>query len=53
MEHHDRKRKAYHDYFCKGGKWGDCKNYDLCINSSKLGIDNTVDYIYDYIVKYL
>ena len=53
MEHHDRKRKAYHDYFCTGGKWGDCKNYDLCINSSKLGIDNTVDYIYDYIVKYL
>ncbi|MCQ2591290.1 MAG: cytidylate kinase-like family protein [Treponema sp.] len=46
---HDRKRKMYHDYFSKGGKWGDCKNYDICINSSKFGIDATVKYLYDMI----
>lgn len=49
IERHDRKRRLYHDYFCKGGKWGDCKNYDVCINSSRLGIDGTVDFIYHYI----
>ncbi len=47
IERHDRKRKMYHDYFCKGGKWGDCKNYDICINSSRFGIDATVKYLYD------
>ena len=51
IERHDRKRRLYHDYFCKGGKWGDCKNYDVCINSSRLGIDGTVDFIYKYIEK--
>lgn len=47
IERHDRKRKMYHDYFCKGGKWGDCSNYDICINSSKFGIEATVKYLYD------
>lgn len=47
IERHDKKRKMYHDYFSKGGKWGDCKNYDICINSSRFGIDATVKYLYD------
>lgn len=51
IERHDRKRKAYHDYFSKGGKWGDAKNYDICLNSSKLGIEGTVDFLYNYIMK--
>lgn len=51
IERHDRKRRAYHDYFCKGGKWGDCTNYDICINSSHLGIDGTVDLLYTMIQK--
>lgn len=49
LERHDRKRSRYHDYFCKGGKWGDVNNYDICINSSRLGIEGTVQYLYDYI----
>lgn len=53
IERHDRKRKAYHDYFAKGGKWGDVKNYDLCVNSSRLGIDGTTDLLYDYVKKYI
>ncbi len=49
IERHDRKRSRYHDYFCKGGKWGDVNNYDICINSSRLGIEGTVQYLFDYI----
>lgn len=44
----DKKRKTYHNYHCKG-KWGDSRNYDLCINSSKLGIDRTVELLECYI----
>lgn len=53
VERHDKKRKMYHDYFSKGGKWGDCKNYDLCINSSRFGIDNTVDYLFEIVQSML
>lgn len=53
IERHDRKRKMYHDYFCKSGQWGDCKNYDICINSSRLGIEGTVDFLYEYVRKTL
>ena len=49
IDRHDRKRKQYHDYFSKGGKWGDVKNYDVCVNSSRLGIDGTVEFLYQYI----
>lgn len=46
---HDKKRAAYHDYFAKHGKWGVYSSYELCINASKLGIDGTADFIYNYI----
>ncbi|RKM54323.1 cytidylate kinase-like family protein [Butyrivibrio sp. X503] len=44
----DKKRKRYHNYHCQG-KWGDSRIYDFSINSSKLGIDKTVDIIEEYI----
>jgi cytidylate kinase len=46
--HHDKKRKAYHNYYCKG-KWGDSRNYELSVNSSVLGLEETADFIADYI----
>lgn len=46
----DRKRKKYHDYFSEG-KWGDSRNYDICVNSSKLGIEETVKLLIAYIDK--
>ena len=49
IEQHNRKRAAYHDYFCKEGKWGDRKAYDICVNSSKLGIEGTTKLLYNYI----
>lgn len=48
IAHHDRKRKTYHNHFCRG-KWGDSRNYDLSINSSKLGIEKTIDMLEEYI----
>lgn len=46
----DKERKAYHDYYATT-IWGDSKSYDLCINSSRLGIDETVEYIYEYVKR--
>ena len=48
MRRHDRKRKKYHNRH-SDFKWGDSRNYDLCINSSKLGIDQTADTLENYI----
>ena len=44
----DRKRKRYHNYHCSG-HWGDSRLYDLSINSSRLGIEGTVDCLEQYI----
>lgn len=44
----DMKRKRYHNGHCDG-RWGDSRNYDITINSSKLGIDGTVTLLADYI----
>lgn len=48
MERHDRKRKKYHNKYSYG-KWGDSRYYDICINSSPLEIDRTVDVLEYYI----
>ena len=48
MKQEDWKRKYYHNFYCKG-KWGDSRNYDFSINSSKLGIERTVDIVEKYI----
>ena len=48
MKHEDWKRKSYHNYHCKG-KWGDSRNYDFSINSSKLGVEKTTDIVEIYI----
>lgn len=48
MKRGDWKRKSYHNYHCKG-KWGDSRNYDLSVNSSKLGIEKTTDMLERYI----
>ena len=40
----DTSRRRYHNSFCVG-KWGDCRNYDVSLNSSKLGTDRCVELI--------
>lgn len=42
------KRKQYHNSFCNE-KWGESANYDISINSGKLGIDETALLLIDYI----
>ncbi len=49
MDSHDKYRKQYHNDHFPGKKWGDSRHYDMCINSSKLGIDETVKILIDYI----
>ena len=44
----DKKRKAYHDYYANSG-WGEADTYDLCINSSRLGIEGSVEIIHRFI----
>ena len=41
MKRMDRVRRNYHNFYCEG-KWGDSREYDLCLNSSKLGVDGSV-----------
>ena len=46
----DRKRREYHNYYCDI-KWGDSRNYDISINSSKLGEEETAKMLAEYIKK--
>ncbi len=48
LEAKDRKRKAYHNHYCKT-KWGESGNYDLSINSSRLGLEETASFLMEYI----
>lgn len=44
----DKDRSSFYRYY-SDQTWGDAQNYDLCINSSKLGVEGTVQVILDYI----
>ena len=37
----DKKRASYYNYY-SNKRWGDSKSYDLCINSSKVGMDGAI-----------
>src|SRR5699024_9663229 len=40
----DKSRSSYYNYYTNK-KWGDAQSYNLCIDSSKLGIDSTAQVI--------
>lgn len=40
----DSKRRDYYQYY-SGNEWGKPKNYDLCLNSGKLGSDRCIEII--------
>lgn len=46
----DKQRASYYNYY-SNSKWADIKNYHLSINSSLLGIDGTVEMLYDLIKR--
>lgn len=43
----DKKRASYYNYF-SSKKWGDAKGYNLCINSSLVGVDGAVKMIREF-----
>lgn len=44
----DKHRADYYKYYT-GREWTDARNYDLCLNSSKLGYDRCIKEIISYI----
>ncbi len=50
MHKKDKERAAYYNYYTNQ-TWGARDSYDLLVDSSKLGIENTIQFIKDY-VKY-
>lgn len=46
----DSSRTSYYNYYT-GKRWGHADSYDICVNSSVLGIENTADWLADFIRK--
>ncbi len=44
----DKDRAAYYNYYATS-TWGDVNNYDLCVDTGKLGYDGAVQLIIDYV----
>lgn len=45
----DKQRASYYNYYATS-TWGDVNNYDLCVDTGKLGIDGTVDLLQSYLL---
>ena len=52
IENGEKSRSNYYNYYT-GKKWGDSSSYDLCVNTSKLGLEATEAYIKEFIEKVL
>ena len=48
IEKADKKRAAYYNYYSYK-TWGAASTYHLCVDSSVLGIEKTVDYVLEFI----
>ncbi len=44
----DKQRQSYYNYY-SSKKWGRADSYDLCVNSSVLGVEGTVKLITQYV----
>ena len=47
----DKRRANYYNYYT-GQKWGKLENFDLAIDSSRLGIEATAEMLYQYVEFY-
>ena len=47
----DKQRQSYYNYY-SSKKWGRADSYDLCINSSVLGLDGTANLIVEYVKEF-
>ncbi len=43
----DKQRASYYNYYTNK-KWGDSRSYDLCINTSKISVEDAADLIIQY-----
>ena len=50
LERKDKGRAEYYNYYTFGN-WGVASTYDLCLDSSILGIEGTADFIIDFARK--
>ncbi len=50
IEKTDKKRAAYYNFY-SNKIWGRAESYDLCINSSALGIDETMNFIFGFVTE--
>ncbi len=48
----DKRRRRYHNAY-SDYKWGDSRGYHLCVNSSLVGIDATVEILEFYVKKFV
>ena len=48
IEKADKKRASYYNYYSYK-TWGAAETYHLCVDSSVLGIDKTVEYILQFV----
>lgn len=48
MKQTDRERRAYHNYYCDD-KWGDCRGYDIAVNSGLVGVEESAEALLRYI----
>ena len=51
MEKSDKRRKSYHDYYTTT-HWGEARSYDICVNSSRMGIEGTAEFLYNFIKQH-
>lgn len=52
IEKGDKQRADYYNFY-SAGSWGEAATYHLCVNSSRLGIEETARLIGDYALRYL
>ena len=45
---HDAYRRRYHNHY-SDFKWGDSRNYDVCINSSRIGVEGTAKLLKEFV----
>ena len=50
IENHEDERASYYNYYT-GKKWGHSESYDLCVNSSHLGLEETERFIAEFIKR--
>ena len=48
VKKYDKQRASYYNYYATSS-WGDVNNYDLCVDTGRLGVEGAVELIADYV----